>query len=52
VGTDKDKIYKEALILLNDVMAYEKMARTLNPYGDGQASKRICEILVDVDQVR
>jgi UDP-N-acetylglucosamine 2-epimerase (non-hydrolysing) len=43
VGTDEDRIVREATILLEDREAYEKMARTHNPYGDGQASARIAE---------
>lgn len=43
VGTDEDRIVKEATLLLENHEAYEKMARTHNPYGDGQASARIAE---------
>lgn len=41
VGTEQDKIYAEANRLLNDKCAYNKMAGAVNPYGDGQASRRI-----------
>jgi UDP-N-acetylglucosamine 2-epimerase len=41
VGTDKDKIISEAENLLNNQNAYDIMARTVNPYGDGHASERI-----------
>jgi UDP-N-acetylglucosamine 2-epimerase (non-hydrolysing) len=43
VGTDKDKIIKEALKLLNDKTVYDKMAKAVNPYGDGNASRRIMD---------
>jgi len=43
VGTDEDRIVQEATILLENRTAYEKMARTHNPYGDGQASARIAD---------
>lgn len=45
VGTDKDKIVKETLNLLNNRKDYEKMAKAENPYGDGMTSKRIADIL-------
>ena len=48
VGTDKDKIIKEALNLLTDKTVYDKMAKAVNPYGDGNASKRIIDIISKV----
>lgn len=45
VGTDKDKIIKETLRLLDDREEYQKMAKAINPYGDGTASKKIVEII-------
>ncbi|MGJ7920742.1 non-hydrolyzing UDP-N-acetylglucosamine 2-epimerase [Neobacillus sp. LXY-4] len=44
-GTDEDTIYGLATELLNDPVAYEKMSRAANPYGDGRASERICEAI-------
>jgi UDP-N-acetylglucosamine 2-epimerase (non-hydrolysing) len=41
VGTDEDRIVTEATALLDDRQAYDRMARTHNPYGDGHASERI-----------
>jgi UDP-N-acetylglucosamine 2-epimerase (non-hydrolysing) len=41
VGTDEARIVREATVLLEDRQAYERMARTHNPYGDGHASERI-----------
>lgn len=45
VGTDHEAIVRETNTLLDDTAAYEAMARAHNPYGDGQASSRICNIL-------
>ncbi|KAF1082589.1 MAG: UDP-N-acetylglucosamine 2-epimerase [Candidatus Rifleibacterium amylolyticum] len=43
VGTDKQKILNSASELLCDHNAYEKMAKAVNPYGDGRAGERIIE---------
>ena len=45
VGTDKNKIVKEAQKLLDDRVEYEKMSRAHNPYGDGKACERIVEFI-------
>ncbi len=45
VGTDKDKIIKEATNLLNNEECYQAMSTLHNPYGDGKASHRIVEFL-------
>lgn len=45
VGTDYNKILNEVSTLLDDVEAYAKMSQAVNPYGDGQACRRIVEIL-------
>lgn len=45
VGTDEETIYKNFKELLEDKSAYEAMAHACNPYGDGQACKRIADIL-------
>ena len=41
VGTDADRIVREAERLLDDQAEYARMARIHNPYGDGRASDRI-----------
>jgi UDP-N-acetylglucosamine 2-epimerase (non-hydrolysing) len=41
VGSDKDKIVKEVLKLVNNKNYYSSMATGVNPYGDGKASQRI-----------
>jgi UDP-N-acetylglucosamine 2-epimerase (non-hydrolysing) len=40
VGTDADRIVREAGTLLTDRAAYQAMARAVNPYGDGHAAAR------------
>jgi UDP-N-acetylglucosamine 2-epimerase (non-hydrolysing) len=46
VGTDTDTIVREANRLLTDEAAYAEMHRAHNPYGDGDASRRICEAIL------
>jgi len=41
IGTDFDRVYSEAKLLLTDKNEYDRMANAVNPYGDGNASKRI-----------
>lgn len=45
-GTDKDVIISMAKELLDNEEAYKKMAHAANPYGDGNASKRIVEAIL------
>ena len=45
VGTDYDKIVSEVCTLLNDQEAYNKMSKAVNPYGDGQACRRVVDIM-------
>lgn len=45
VGTDYGKIMSEVSVLLDDPQAYERMSKAVNPYGDGQACRRIAEAL-------
>lgn len=45
VGTDEERIVAEATRLLDDPVEYARMTRVHNPYGDGQACRRISEIL-------
>lgn len=45
VGTDPDRIVSEVERLLDDDAAYAAMAQAHNPFGDGKAAKRICELL-------
>lgn len=48
VGTNYAKIVSEVSTLLDDAVAYEKMSKAVNPYGDGHACERICEYLANV----
>ncbi|WP_096203046.1 non-hydrolyzing UDP-N-acetylglucosamine 2-epimerase [Bacillus sp. FJAT-45350] len=45
-GTEEETIYQLATELLTDKEAYEKMSKASNPYGDGQASRRIVEAIL------
>jgi UDP-N-acetylglucosamine 2-epimerase (non-hydrolysing) len=45
VGPHADRIVGEARRLLDDPEAYAAMAQAKNPYGDGHASARICDVL-------
>lgn len=47
VGVDEEEIYQSAVTLLTDQVAYQKMARAVNPYGDGHASERIVKHILD-----
>lgn len=46
VGTSRASIVTETLKLLRDEREYQKMAKAVNPYGDGKASARILDILL------
>lgn len=45
VGTDEEFIYQTFRELLNDKDLYNSMSKASNPYGDGNASQRIADIL-------
>ena len=45
VGTNEETIYNEFKKLLTDEEEYRKMSSASNPYGDGNACKRIADIL-------
>lgn len=45
VGTDEEVIYNSFKLLLENSEAYEAMAHAVNPYGDGNTSRRIADIL-------
>ena len=47
VGTSYEKITDEVNKLFIDPMVYENMSKSVNPYGDGQACRRIAEILLN-----
>ena len=45
-GVDKEVIKTLAKELLDNKDEYNKMAHAANPYGDGEASRRICEAIL------
>lgn len=47
VGTDEETIYNEAKRLLTDKEEYERMSMASNPYGDGHASERIVDAIIN-----
>lgn len=47
VGTEEKAIYHQAMELINDKDKYEKMSSASNPYGDGYASKRIVDAMMN-----
>ena len=47
VGIDENVIYENAYTLLTDEEEYAKMARAVNPYGDGQACERIVKHIIE-----
>ncbi len=46
-GVDKDTIVRMASELLTDENAYHRMAKAVNPYGDGLASGRIVDAIIE-----
>ncbi|NLG10191.1 MAG: UDP-N-acetylglucosamine 2-epimerase (non-hydrolyzing), partial [Coriobacteriaceae bacterium] len=47
VGTSEAVIYDACRELLTDSAAYAAMSQASNPYGDGLASARIADILLE-----
>ena len=47
VGTDAETIYRETRRLLTDEAEYRRMSRASNPYGDGHASQRIADAIIE-----
>ena len=45
-GTDTEEIYRLAAELLDDPAAYDRMAKAVNPYGDGRACPRIAQAIL------
>lgn len=45
VGTDSGTIFRAAQELLDNPSEYDRMARAVNPFGDGKASQRIVDIM-------
>lgn len=49
VGTNVEKIVTETQKLIDDKTLYERMSHLHNPYGDGNATKKIIEFLLKLD---
>ena len=47
VGTREEKVYEETKKLLEDKKEYEKMSKASNPYGDGHASVKIVDAIIE-----
>lgn len=47
VGNIKADIVEAAQDLIDNKDSYNKMSRAINPYGDGKASERIVDVLID-----
>ncbi len=47
LGVKREDIFNNIDLLLNNEEEYNKMANAVNPYGDGKASKRIVDILLE-----
>lgn len=46
-GTDEETVYDMTRTLLTDENEYRQMATSVNPYGDGKASDRIAQIILE-----
>ncbi|WP_300411039.1 UDP-N-acetylglucosamine 2-epimerase (non-hydrolyzing) [Lagierella sp.] len=47
IGTDEQTVYRELKNILKNREDYEKMSKAINPYGDGNASLYIADIIED-----
>ena len=47
MGTNSENVYKETMRLLTDHDEYERMSKASNPYGDGHASERIADAIIN-----
>jgi len=47
VGSQQESIFTEVQKLLDDKSEYEKMSKAHNPYGDGNTSKKIVNIIIN-----
>ncbi len=46
-GVEEERIYQETVRLLTDTEDYNRMAKAINPYGDGHASERIVQHILE-----
>ncbi len=49
VGTDEERIFDAVSLLLTNKNEYDKMSFAHNPYGDGNASKRIADAIASFE---
>ena len=52
VGVNREKIFKAADQLLNNIDEYRKMSESTNPYGDGKATDRIIDYILFYYQIK
>lgn len=45
-GTEEEAVYAQGARLLTDQAAYDQMAHAVNPYGDGEACRRIVDAIL------
>ena len=50
VGVEEENVYSNAKMLLTDKAEYDKMAKAVNPYGDGHACERIINAIAQWKQ--
>ena len=50
IGVEEEDIVREAKLLIENQEAYNKMAKAVNPYGDGHASERIVKHILEWKQ--
>lgn len=46
IGTDREVVYNEAMELLTNQAEYNRMSEACNPYGDGEAARRIIKAIL------
>lgn len=49
VGTNYEKIVSEISNLMENSEYYNSMSHAINPYGDGHASEKIVQFLMNID---
>jgi UDP-N-acetylglucosamine 2-epimerase (non-hydrolysing) len=47
IGCSEESVYKEIKAILEDKERYDKMSHITNVYGDGRASQRIADIIIE-----
>lgn len=52
IGVEEKAVYEHIRMLLTDREEYEKMAKAVNPYGDGHASEKIVKAVLDWKRIQ